>query len=250
MLELLVAIAMIVLVAGSLYASLYAGFKAHRSATSVVEPARTAALTFDLLREDFDAALPPTGVLVGAFTVYPGGAGLNNNGLGSSGAGNTGFGSMGMGNSAFGNNSAGNNNTGSNSASNNALLEFFSCAHLPKDGETACDIRQVDLALETPQGETDQALVRRITTNLLASSVPVVHEQVLCRHVKSFTLRFYDGITWQDTWDSPSLGDVLPLAVEVTLEFSLGVERPGSGERTYRLVEVFSIPCGTGVLSD
>ena len=196
LLELLVAIALMALISGSLYGSLYVGFKAHRSASSVVEPARTAALTLGMLREDFDAALPPTGILAGAF-----------------------FGTAGT-------------------------LEFFSCANVPKEGETACDIRQVDLAVETPAGESQPVLMRRLTTNLLANSEPAVREQVLCRRVISFSLRYYDGTVWQDSWDSVALGDILPLAVEATLEFALAEERPGAVERTYRLAQVYRIPCG------
>jgi type II secretory pathway component PulJ len=209
LLELLVAIALMALISGSLYASLYIGFKAHRSATKAVEPARTAALALELLRQDFDAALPPTGLLAGAFT-------------GTVGAG----------------------------ANDSVLLEFFSCAHSPKEGETACDIRKVDLSVETPAGETQPVLMRRITTNLLASGDAVVHEQVLCRRVRSLTLRYYDGTVWQDFWDSAGQGDILPLAVEATLEFALEAEQAAGAERGYSLVQVYRIPCGRAATAE
>ena len=209
LLELLVAIALMALIAGSLYGSLYVGFKARNSASSAVGPARTAALALELLRQDFDAALPPTGILAGAFD-------------GAAGA----------------------------SANESSWLEFFSCAHVPKEGETACDIRKVDLTVETPDGETQPVLMRRITTNLLASGEPVLREQVLCRRVKLFTLQYYDGLLWQDSWDSAGQGDILPLAVEVTLELVLESQGPDGAERIYRLAQVYRIPCGRAAMMD
>ena len=203
MLELLVALALMALVAGSLYGSLYVGFKAHHSATTAVEPARIAALALELLKQDLDAALPPTGVLAGAFT-----------GTAGSGAGDS------------------------------SSLSFFSCANFPGPEETASDIRQVELSVETPADETQPVLMRRVTTNLLAANAPAVREQVLCRRVRSFSVRYYDGSVWQDTWDSSGQGDILPFAVEVALEFALDPDQPGAAERPYRLARVFRIPCG------
>src|SRR5438093_1114605 len=63
LLELLLAIALMALISGTLYASLFVGIRAHRSATSTLEAPRSAALAFELLRQDFDGALPPNGVL-------------------------------------------------------------------------------------------------------------------------------------------------------------------------------------------
>ena len=203
LLELLVAISLMALLAGSLYGSLFVGFKAHRAATAAVEPARTAALALELLQQDFDAALPPTGVLAGAFT----------------GAAGTATGESGT-------------------------LSFFSGAHAPNAGETACDIRKVDLSVETLPNESLPVLMRRVTTNLLAANDPVVREQVLCRRIRTFSLRYYDGSVWQDMWDSTGQGNLLPVAVEVTLEFAPDPDREDRAERTYRLVRVFAIPCG------
>jgi len=161
------------------------------------------ALALELLKQDLDAALPPTGVLAGAFT-----------GTAGSGAGDS------------------------------SSLSFFSCANFPGPEETASDIRQVELSVETPADETQPVLMRRVTTNLLAANAPAVREQVLCRRVRSFSVRYYDGSVWQDTWDSSGQGDILPFAVEVALEFALDPDQPGAAERPYRLARVFRIPCG------
>ncbi|MCY3023880.1 MAG: GspJ family type II secretion system protein [Planctomycetota bacterium] len=203
MLELLVAITLMAVIAGSLYGSLFVGFKAQRSAANAVEPVRTAAMALELLQQDFDAALPPTGILAGAFL------GSSDPGTGESGS-----------------------------------LSFYSCANVPREGDTGCDMRRVELAVETPSDEIQPVLMRRITANLLASNAPVVREQVLCRRVRVFQVRYYDGMVWQDTWDSAGQGDVLPVAVEVTLEFAPSLERADGGEATCRITRVYRIPCG------
>ena len=67
LLEVLIAIAMVAVITGALYSALYIGFRAQRSATTAVEPARTAALTLQLMAQDLEGALSPTGILSGSF---------------------------------------------------------------------------------------------------------------------------------------------------------------------------------------
>jgi hypothetical protein len=65
----------------------------------------------------------------------------------------------------------------------------------------------------------------------------------LCRGVFGFNLRYYDGSVWQDTWDSTTQGDVLPLAVEVTLQ----LDDPRQSDPNlggYCTSQVFLVPCG------
>jgi hypothetical protein len=94
-------------------------------------------------------------------------------------------------------------------------------------------------------GAIQSALVRRITTNLLAPTTPDPQQEVICRGVRTFTLRFFDGTAWQDTWDSTTVGttqsNVLPQAVEVTIE--LEGERNQPGPKATRVV---LIPCAIG----
>jgi hypothetical protein len=66
-------------------------------------------------------------------------------------------------------------------------------------------------------------LTRRIMRNLLTQQVEEPEEEILCRNVRSFSLRYWDGTMWQDTWDSTQLENALPLAVEMTLV----IEHPG-----------------------
>lgn len=199
LLEMLVAIALMAMVAGSLYGGLFIGFKAHRSAMNGISPVRSASLTLDLLRQDFDGVLKANGVLIGAF----------------SGSGGTGADS----------------------------LDFYSSANVPNEREVACDIRRVQLSVETLPGESESVLMRRVTANLMAITNPVVREQVLCRHVKTFRLRFFDGSLWQDVWDSSAQEGMLPLAVEVTLEFAISDDQFGT-LKIYSVSRVYTVRCG------
>jgi len=199
LLELILAMALMSVLAGSLYASLSIGFKAKRSAEAAVEPVRKAGLVMELLSHDIKATLPPTGILAGEFN--------------------------------------GTDEKDSTRFDCDRLL-FYSSAHEPGEKETACDIRKIELALVTISDTNERALVRRITTNLLAPKVLEPKEEILCRGVMSFNLRYFDGFDWLDNWDSVNQGNLLPQAVEVSLE----VQQSG-----YQSTRVFLIPCSTPV---
>src|SRR5436309_2519591 len=68
LLELLVALAMAGIIAGSMYAALRVGFRAHASAEAAVEPIRTAELATALLRADFESVTPIGGTFAVTFT--------------------------------------------------------------------------------------------------------------------------------------------------------------------------------------
>src|SRR5271154_2888190 len=67
LLELVIAMAIVAIIAASLYAAMRVGFRAATSAQTAIEPSRTAALTMELVRTDLENALPPTGLLAGTF---------------------------------------------------------------------------------------------------------------------------------------------------------------------------------------
>ncbi len=203
LLELILAMALMSVLAGSLYASLSIGFKAKRSAEAAVQPVRKAQLVMELLSHDIEAALPPTGILAGEF-----------NGIDEEDS--TGF--------------------------DCDRLLFYSSAHEPREEETACDIIKIELALVTLSDTNERVLVRRITTNLLAPRVLEPKEEILCRGIISFNLRYFDGFDWLDNWDSVLQGDLLPQAVEVSLEVKRQ-EKGMSAQSGYQSTRVFLIPC-------
>ena len=205
LLEMIVAMALMSVIAGSLYASLHIGFRARESAAAALEPVRMAELGIELLRKDMESALPPTGILAGEFVGH---------------------------------------DAKDDVGRDADTLLFHSSANVPELSERACDIRRVELALASVSDGTARALIRGITTNLLATETVEPEEEVLCRAVLAFNLRYFDGSDWLDSWDSTTQSDVLPVAIEVTLELE-GPELTQPAEGGYRVSRVFLLPCSS-----
>ena len=242
LLELMLALALTALLATVLYSSMYFGFKSRESATRSLDAVQKASIAFAMIAQDFDGALPPKGVLVADFTgssaTYGGGAAAP--------AAATGMGAKSSGLSTS--NSSLNGTTGGLHAASTdgqavVLVSFYSSANTPHTDELGCDLRKVVFSIETPEGSTKPALVRRVYYNLLSSKAPEPRVQVLCRNVKSCFLRYNDGTLWRDDWDSKGQGDILPNAVEVSLELDAPDSKPGD-ESVYKLTRVFALPCG------
>ncbi len=162
----------------SLYASLRVAFGAQRSAEAAVEPPRTAAAVLDLVGQDLQAAAP-IGLVA---TQYEGTDGTDDRGR-----------------------------PGDD-------VIFYSVADSPLHAAANGDIKQIELAVQTSPNGTDHLLVRKVTRNLLsATATPNPDVEVLCRGVGGFNLRYYNGDTWADSWDSTQEDNTIPAAVEVTL---------------------------------
>jgi prepilin-type N-terminal cleavage/methylation domain-containing protein len=255
LLELLVALAMAGIIAVALYSTLRIAFKADASARAAVEPVRTAELALSLLRSDIEGALPAKSISLDGMT------GANTDGtivpstlagpfIGTPGGGLSG------------------------GAGDADYLEFYttgapSNAYTPATivpptggvgggamggrmgGNAAAaamvgsEVRRVALtAIEDPNGGPGLAIVRRVTEYLLAPVEQPPADEVLCRGVRSFRLRYFDGTQWVDSWDSTEYQDELPPAVEVTIE----LERPGGADgemRIMRFPRIFLISCST-----
>lgn len=205
LLEMLVALALVGVIAGALYGSLYIAYKARKSADAAITPIRVGELAATLIRRDIECALPPTGVLAGEFV--------------------------------------GEDATDRAGRPADALV-LHSCSHVPGGGEPACDIRRVELTCEPLEDDTDatNAIIRRSTTRLLAAETPEPREEVLCRDVLAFNLRYLGAEEWLDSWDSTTQGNQLPAAVEVTVE--IGRVLPDDTVQTeHTVVRVLRILC-------
>lgn len=210
MLEMLLAMAMVAMLSLTLYTSFRVAIAARRSAADSVTAIRTASIAIDLATRDLEAALPPgdgtTGNLVGPFL------GLPQQGLG---------------------------------GDEMDMIEFYCVGGdlLGEDGPFSEGVRLVELGVNTDV--SPPALVRRVTRNLLAPVQTGPEEEVLCRGVRSFVLRYYDGVAWQNQWDSTAYDNTLPLTVEMTIE----VEDPrriaenGIDRGTYRITRLIHLAC-------
>jgi hypothetical protein len=118
-------------------------------------------------------------------------------------------------------------------------------------------VKYVELAVEQrPNGEN--VLVRRVSANLLdpnsisASQGSLTQQglttetETICRNCQGFSLRYWTGSDWLDTWDSTAEDNTVPAAVEVTLR----LQRPGDDSNSGKpltFVRVFPISCSTAV---
>lgn len=210
LLELLVACAMLVVVAGSLYASLRIGFRARSSAVKSLVPADTMRAAMDRLAADLHGAVPPTGLFAGPFNV------------------------------------ADDPTAGPGTSS----ITFYAAP--PETAPTAADyttftprgdIQLVTWFVQTSPDGQHRQLMRQINRNLLATQLSPDDPEVVCDDVANFQLRCFDGQLWSTTWDSTAVGDLLPVAVEVTLELP-----PGKNQlQGYRLTRVLGLPCSKPV---
>jgi type II secretion system protein J len=177
LLEVLLAMTLMSMLAATLYASLHVAFRARDSVVAAGEESRAGQLALDMVRREMSEALPPKGILAGAFN---------------------------------GTDAQADNGADSDSVS------FYAAAHTPAETPPEGDICLVEFALGTDDdGKT--ALVENTTTNLLAPETPTPTTEVLCRNVQALNLRYFDGTSWLDTWDSTQENDQPPLAIEVTL---------------------------------
>jgi hypothetical protein len=203
LMELSLAMGMMAMLALTLYMSLAIALRARDSAAANVGPVRAATVAADLIRQDLESVLPPSGHLAGPFignmdSSLPGGR--------------------------------------------SDTVEFYCVGNdaARVDSPIAEGIRRVDLLVRTDV--KPPVLVRQVNRNLLAQAEMPPDEEVLCRNVRSFSLRYFDGTLWQDAWDSTTMGDVLPTAVEMTLDIDYP-QKPGQPPSPYRVIRVIPLAC-------
>jgi len=204
LLEMLLALAMMSMLAGSLYTSLHIAFRSRDTALRAIEPARRCELAIELLRPAVASALPPTGILAGAFT--------------------------------------GTDESGDDGEDADSLLLHARVSRGEAIG-TAPGVAKVEIALSELDDGSRWALVRRTTDNLLAPETPEPDEQILCRDVAALNFRYFDGTGWADSWQSGTMGNALPLAVEVTLTLA-PTEEDSEDAEGYAMTRVLLVPCG------
>lgn len=238
LLELLVALGMVAIISLSMFQSLRVAVRAKNSAEAAVAPARSADIAMSMLRADFENALPPNKDNLDPTLVPP--PYLAGNFVGTDTMDDRGH--PGDDVTFF------TTNDGPSHDTNNAAVTGVPTG----DGE----IHYVELlVLPSPTNPNDHILVRRITANLLAPQQVQPDDEVICRGVSAFNVRYYDGGDWQDSWDAinentdSSGNPELPAAVEVTLELE-NRNADGSVDTTLpprRYVRIFQISTSTVV---
>ena len=116
--------------------------------------------------------------------------------------------------------------TGITSAGVNELAaaEIFTATGALSAKAPWADIQRVTFELKnSPAGSGQRDLYRSVWRNLLATTTPVVEDQLLLSGVASVTFSGYDGAQWQDTWDTsnPTTATTnLPMAVRVVIQLA------------------------------
>jgi len=213
LLELLVAMVLMVVTSASLYTALYTGFRARRTAMAAVEPTSRAINAIELIKQDVSGVLPATGVLAGSFI-------------------------------------GADSRTGDGKDADS--LEFYTTQVYAAEDVLVGGLGKIELELEedTDEDRENYRLVRRVTTNLLSPSDLDPEDQVLCRNVTSLNLRYFDGESWLDEWDSTEDANSLPLAMEVDIEVVHKTTNGTTVSHNRRLLQSFPIPCGGAVESE
>ena len=223
LLELLVAMSLMVVASACLYSSLYTSFKAKRSAERMLYPMETAQAALDMLEQDLRGVVvggeDDPNVLAGPFEGIDDRIGI---------------------------------------VRDADQITFYSTNHQINGDTTRISggLGLIELVIEKEPDTDSYLLVRKVTDNILSQDSQAPVEEILCRHVHSLNVRYYDGLRWYDKWDSTDQMDAGPLAVEVTLELEpyewANLESKTAVRRTMldmdyvnsltRLTEVFTLP--------
>lgn len=207
LLELLVAMTIMSIIGASLYTSLHLAFRVRDSAEAAVEKARALEIAMSLIKEELSSAMPPSGVLAGAFE----------------------------------------GEDGQDADGDDAdTLSFYSSDHVPEEDEIACDVRKVEIEMVEREGSDEKVIVRGITTNLLSPKTLDPDAEILCGGVASLNFRYYDGSDWQDDWASGDNDNTLPEAVEITVTLAGDEDSDDEETAQNSLTQTVILPCGGG----
>ena len=218
LLELILAMAIFAIIATTLYISLRGAFNAKRAAEAAVAPSRTAELTLSLLEQDFASAMPITGATADSSTA-PNVGPISTVFLG----------------------------TDPQDGRGGDDVQFFTVADAPFHSVGNSEAKEVEITVMPAPTGGDHWLVRKVLRNALAVNPENPDVEVLCRGVRGFNLRYYDGSNWQPSWDATALDYTIPVAVEVTLTIDApngNVANP-DGTRSFRYTRVIALACST-----
>lgn len=178
LLELIVAIALMDVIAVTLYSCMHTAFKSKANIETTLSPYRKVMPVFEHIRKDLVSAMQPDGVLAGVFegedASYIDGQDAD-------------------------------------------TLSFYSACYHPDEDEIAGNIAYIQYELDEDHDRDQVVLKRLVTTNILAPSTEDPEEEVLARDIAGLDIEYYDGSSWVDEWDSSEEDSTLPWGVRVTI---------------------------------
>jgi prepilin-type N-terminal cleavage/methylation domain-containing protein len=238
LIEMLVALAMVVVIAASLVSTLWTAYHAVRQADANIAPVDQACTALDIVSDDLANALQQS----------PGAATANANPL------------IGMSNAAnnyettafLGTQEQGNNGQAADD------VVFFTTSESPVHTSANGEIKCVEYKVVQPTGSSDLVLVRRVTRNLLPSTGQTgsIDEQVVCRGVYEFVVQYSPSgafppstdLTSDRAWDASQQTDpVIPAAVRITLVLNQ-TQPNGRTVAGTTFSRVVMLPCSSAAL--
>ncbi|WP_432799591.1 type II secretion system protein GspJ [Poriferisphaera sp. WC338] len=178
--EMLLSMAIVGVLVASTYTSFSAAHKADRKMREVSQNTQVLHRALGVIEKDLKGVVTPTGVLRGDFVGED-------------------FGQF-------------------DGADSDYVLFHRTATTVGTSRSGKADIEQIEyLLVDDPDDGGAYQLVRQVSSNLLAmeEEEPVV--EVVCEGVRHLGFRYYDGYEWLETWDTSGNGQVLPVAVEVSL---------------------------------
>ncbi len=179
LLEMLLAMALTSVLAGSLYASMNTAFRGREAAQRALGPAARVSAALAIIQDDLTAAVVPAGLLAGEF-------------LGES-----------------------SEREGGEPAD---VLYFHARAADQSGLVPASPVVRVEYLVAEDEETSEVVLERRTTANLLAPEEPEATAVAVCRGVRAFDVAYFSGTGWSESWDSTAMENALPLAVHVVVE--------------------------------
>jgi prepilin-type N-terminal cleavage/methylation domain-containing protein len=244
LIELLLAMAISAALAATIYMALSTAFRAKQTAEAAALPTSAGSIAMDLVCHDLNCIVPPppanpasdsTGNTPLTLSVPFEGTHQGGSGVSGIGAGN-----------GNGGGSAGGGDVGSDD------LQFSTVDHdepVDPNDPLSEGIRTVEFLIRTDMNPP--ALVRRVTRNVLTTNQNDYQDEILCRNVRGFTCKYFDGSQWQTDWDSTQYasqyGDAyaLPMAVSVEIDIDdpRANVRPGEQRPVRAVTRIVPIPC-------
>lgn len=195
LLELLLAVLVFAIVLAAVHTVFFSAFKLRKRTTDAIERSLPLQQTLGIIRRDLANLVPPGGILAGQLqstpTITTTASGVKV----------------------------------SNSMSRQNSPQFFTAVGVVDDNTPWGDIERVCYYLATPTNDTPGLdLFRSVARNLLPVAQDQTDDQFLLSGVDAITFQYYNGTSWQDTWDSTAVDTMtgltnnLPAAIKLQLQ--------------------------------
>jgi type II secretion system protein J len=195
LLELLLAVLVFAIVLAAIHTVFFSAFKLRKKTTDAIERSLPLQQTLAIMKRDILNLTPPGGTLSGALQSTPT-ITTNATGVSLSGALNRQSGP-----------------------------QFFTAVGIVDDNAPWGELERVSYYLAAPTNNTPgMDLYRSAARNLLPVTQDQTDDQFLMGGVEAINFQYYDGTSWQDTWDSTEVDTLtgltnnLPFAIKVQLQ--------------------------------